>query len=358
MENAKPKVSIIVPLYNQEKYIDACLRSICGQTYDNIEIIIVNDGSTDKSPLKAEKWVESDKRVRLVNKKNEGTSFARRDGYLNATGEYITFVDNDDLLPAHAIEILVSILEDKKVDLVLGTIIRKLGVIRALQHYGSFPINEVVCQPELFDRYFIGFCGVNSFLVTMWGRLYRKSTIDEAYAKTELFSPDLPCMAGDEYFNMKLFPYLRSMYKTDQPVYIYRYGGTVDGYNRFFPEVFRLSDIRLKLLDDYGYSQGYGPLFNEYVDCFYYHAQQLMEFKQTDKAGVIDYFKKELDTRELLPRLMDWYKVEGIHDMGVDLMAKKDYEGMYAYAHDLMKKRCGSIMYQFKQLYKNILARM
>jgi len=358
MKNDKPKVSIIVPLYNQEKYLDACLRSICNQTYDNIEVIIVNDGSTDRSPIKAQKWVKNDRRIRLINKKNEGTSFARRDGYLNATGEYLTFVDNDDLLPVDAIEKQVDIIEEKNVDLVIGTIIRKLGLIKLLQHYGSFPVNEVVCQPELFNRYYLGFCGVNCFLVTMWGRLYRKSVIDVAYSKTELFSPDLPCMAGDEYFNMKLFPFLQSMYKTDQPVYIYRYGGTVDGYNRFFPEVFRLSDIRLKLLDDYNYSQGYEPLFDEYVNCFYYQAQQLMEFKQTDKAGVIEYFKEELSKRELLPRLFDWYKENGNQDQGVTFMANKNYEGMYSYAHDLMKKRCGSISYQLKQIYKNLLARM
>ena len=192
----------------------------------------------------------------------------------------------------------------------------------------------------------------------MWGRLYRKSVIDLAYRNTELFSPDFRCMAGDEYFNMKLFPFLRSMYKTSETVYCYRYGGTVNSYNRFFPEVFRLSDVRLKLLDDYNYSCGYDPLFEEYVNCFFYQAQQLIEFKQTDKAGVIAYFKDELNKRELLPRLKSWYKRKGSNDIGIDLINNCDYEGMYDYAYNLVKKRRSSIVYRCKRLYLNVLTRI
>ena len=353
-----PKVSVVIPLYNQEKYLDTCISSICNQSYKNLEIIIVNDGSTDNSPLKAKKWIEKDNRIHVIDKKNEGTSFARRDGYLRATGDFITFVDNDDSLPIDAIKTMVHIIEEKNVDLLLGNIIRKLGIVKTVQHYGSFPVNEVVNQPELFDKYYIAFYGDSCFLVSMWGRLYRKSVIDEAYKKTELFSPELRCMAGDEYFNMKLFPFLRSMYKTDLPVYYYRYGGTVDGYNRFFPEVFKLSDMRLPLLDSYGYSQGYGSLFDEYVNCFYYHAQQLMEFKQTDRQGVISFFKEELNNRELLPRLLEWYDKNDIENEGMKLIKERDFDGMYEYAFRLMRIRTKSILYKSKQLYKKLLVHL
>ena len=352
----KAKVSVVVPFYNQKRYFDGCIQSIRKQSYENIEIIIVNDGSTEDNSQIAQKWPSIDDRIKVINKENEGTAFARRDGYLNATGEYITFVDNDDKLPKNAIEKLVCVLEENNVDLVIGSVIRKLGVINISSKMGAFPINKVVTQPTLFNDYYLGFFGMNYFLVSMWGRLYRKSVIDRAFDDTELFSSEMPCMAGDEYFNLKLFPYLNSMFITDEPVYYYRYGGTVDGYNRFFPEVFFLSDIRLKLLDNYNYTKGYGPLFQEYINSFYYHAQQMIEFKQADKQGVLSFFEEELSRRALLPRMLSWFKENRINKKSVELIEAKDYDGMYDYAYGLMAKRCGSTLYKCKQLYKRILA--
>lgn len=351
----KAKVSVVIPFYNPKKYFDRCIQSIRSQSYENLEIIIVNDGSTEEYSQIAQKWPSIDNRIRVINKENEGTSFARRDGYLSATGKYVTFVDNDDFLPHHSIETLVRIIEENEVDLVMGSIIRRLGIINRDQNYEKFPVNEVVKQPALFDDYYLGFFGCSLFAVNVWGRLYRRSIIDIAYNNTELFSSELPCMAGDEYFNLKLFPYLRSMYFTNEPVYYYRYGGTVDGYNRFFPEILKLSDMRLKLLDQYHYTQGYKPLFVEYINCFYYHAQQLIEFKQADRNGVIDYFRGEIENRELLPRLLDWFYSNGIEKEGLCFIANKDYDGMYEFAYNLMKKRCNSFRYRCKQLYKKVL---
>ena len=91
-------VSVLIPLYNQERYFKACMRSVEAQTYKNLEIIIVNDGSTDRSPQMAKDWATRDSRVLVLDKQNEGLSFARRDGYKIASGEYVVFVDSDDKL--------------------------------------------------------------------------------------------------------------------------------------------------------------------------------------------------------------------------------------------------------------------
>ena len=118
VEKELPKVSVIVPLYNQKRYLEPCIRSITNQSYKNLEIIIVNDGSTDDSLVRANKLAEGDRRIIVCDKQNEGTSFARRDGYLLSTGDYITFVDNDDLLPIRSIEIMVHLMEEKNLLLV------------------------------------------------------------------------------------------------------------------------------------------------------------------------------------------------------------------------------------------------
>ena len=90
------KVSVIVPVYNNEKYVETCIRSICQQTYQNLEILVINDGSTDGSRQILERMAEKDKRIRLIHQENAGVSAARNKGIELADGEYLTFVDGDD----------------------------------------------------------------------------------------------------------------------------------------------------------------------------------------------------------------------------------------------------------------------
>ena len=91
------KLSVIVPMYNSEKYIERCINSIINQEMKDIEIILINDGSVDKTKNIVGKYVNKHKNIKLINKeKNEGLSAARNTGIKNATGEYIVFIDSDD----------------------------------------------------------------------------------------------------------------------------------------------------------------------------------------------------------------------------------------------------------------------
>ena len=113
-------ISIIIPIYNNEKFISRCLDSIINQTYKKIEIIIVNDGSTDKSLDVISKYEKKDNRIKVINKKNEGVSIARNIGIESSKGDYITFVDADDWLELDAIEKLYIEITEKNVDVVRG----------------------------------------------------------------------------------------------------------------------------------------------------------------------------------------------------------------------------------------------
>ncbi|MCX0389374.1 glycosyltransferase, partial [Clostridium perfringens] len=110
-------ISIIVPVYNSEKYIDRCIESLLNQTLKNIEIIIINDGSTDKSEEIIKYYSKSDKRVVLINKKNGGVSSARNLGIEKANGKYISFVDSDDWCNLDMFEILYNNAEKYNSDL-------------------------------------------------------------------------------------------------------------------------------------------------------------------------------------------------------------------------------------------------
>ena len=113
-----PKISVIVPVYKVEQYLPRCLDSILAQSYDNLEIICVNDGSPDNSLAILEQYAARDSRIRVISRENGGLSAARNTGLDAATGELLMFVDSDDFLKPHMAEAMLHSLEEHKADLV------------------------------------------------------------------------------------------------------------------------------------------------------------------------------------------------------------------------------------------------
>lgn len=118
------KVSVVIPLYNAEKYIDRCLKSIINQTLNDIEIIVINDGSTDNSLTLVKKYEEQDKRIKVYDQKNIGAALTRNRGIFLSSGDYITFIDSDDYLKKDYIETLYKNI--KKYDVCISGYIKKL----------------------------------------------------------------------------------------------------------------------------------------------------------------------------------------------------------------------------------------
>lgn len=108
MESANPLVSIVVPVYNVEQYLDVCLQSLVDQTYANIEIIVVDDGSSDSCPQRCDDWQMRDGRIRVIHTVNAGVSAARNKGLSIASGEYVCFVDSDDFVETSYIETMLK----------------------------------------------------------------------------------------------------------------------------------------------------------------------------------------------------------------------------------------------------------
>lgn len=121
MKNVNPLISVIIPVYNVEQFLEKCLKSVLSQTYKNIEIILVNDGSSDNSGKICEEFSRKYSCIKYVDKKNEGVSKARQTGFLNSSGEWIVFVDSDDEIPADAIEKLIREVDaNSDLDIVIG----------------------------------------------------------------------------------------------------------------------------------------------------------------------------------------------------------------------------------------------
>ena len=119
------KISVVIPVYNGEKYVSKCLESILKQDYKDFEIVIVDDGSTDESNIILNKYLLEDSRIKILKTENEGANNARYMGYLNSSGEYITFVDCDDWIERNFFKNVKKYLEEGKADVIITGIIRE-----------------------------------------------------------------------------------------------------------------------------------------------------------------------------------------------------------------------------------------
>lgn len=170
-----PLISIIVPVYNCEKYLNECLNSIINQTYSNLEIILVDDGSKDNSGAICDKYAENDKRVKVFHSKNHGVSFTRNFGIKHANGEYIGFVDADDYIDKRMFEILLN--NSLKYDAEISI----CDVSRNPKKLGNIKNRSIIVynQHEYVKKYFrIGSQTCEYYPVN---KLYRKSVIADNF---------------------------------------------------------------------------------------------------------------------------------------------------------------------------------
>lgn len=140
-------ISVIVPVYNTERFLDTCIQSILSQTYQNFEIILVDDGSTDGSPEKCDLYAESDSRIRVIHKKNGGQSSARNRGLDVCKGDYISFVDSDDWIEPDMYMTLLGLLEEHDASLAV------CSRYDAYENSDRKVIGKVIENPGLFDAY-------------------------------------------------------------------------------------------------------------------------------------------------------------------------------------------------------------
>lgn len=166
-------ISIIVPIYKVEVYLDKCVRSIAAQTYENLEIILVDDGSPDKCPALCDAWAEKDRRVRVIHKENGGLSDARNAGLAIATGEYISFIDSDDYIAPEFIAQLLAALQRTGADIAecATAYVDETGCI--LQHRNTTPVSEMD-KMEALRRLVLE----DGIYQTVWNKLYRRGVME------------------------------------------------------------------------------------------------------------------------------------------------------------------------------------
>ena len=172
-------ITIIIPVFNVEKYLKRCIESIINQTYKNIEIILVNDGSTDKSKEICEYYKTIDERIKLINKNNEGASSARNIGLDNCNGYYICFVDSDDYIEPDYIEYLYKPFKFRDVE---------ISIIGSREIHGE----KVISREKKINKMFYGNDGLKELLYERYfgpmacGKLYKKNIIGKERFRNDI----------------------------------------------------------------------------------------------------------------------------------------------------------------------------
>lgn len=167
----QPKVSVIVPAYNCEKYIGKCIESICNQTYSNIEILIINDGSKDNTKDVINSFVNKDNRIVYIEQKNSGPSAARNAGLDNASGEYVMFVDSDDTVSEYYVKSLLDGILIEKSDLVCCGYI-DISIYGQLKYSDFTSSSDNIRKENILTKVCKGTGGV------LWCKIFRKDIID------------------------------------------------------------------------------------------------------------------------------------------------------------------------------------
>lgn len=164
-------VSIIVPVYGVEQYLDKCIESIIHQTYQNLEIILVDDGSKDNCPLMCDRWALKDTRIKVIHKENGGLSDARNAGMAIATGDYVSFVDSDDWIAPEFVEILVNGIQDGDIATCGILMVNDAcEVLRTLDDV-DFELDALSAMKRLIHE--------DGFRQTVWNKLYKRELIAE-----------------------------------------------------------------------------------------------------------------------------------------------------------------------------------
>ena len=297
----QPQVSIIVPVYNVENYIERCLNSLVNQTFKDIEIITINDGSTDKSLELLNKYAKEDIRVSVIDLGDEGVSYCRNLGIEKANGKYIMFVDSDDWIDFNMVEVMYKKAEENNIDLVMCSYIREFKdhskekifnlpeeiiykedkVKNELLRKLVGPVKEELSNPEMLDA-----------LGTVWGKLYRA----DIFKENKINFVDLKEIgsAEDTLFNIFTFNYLKKVMFLNKPMYHYWRDNPKSVTSQYNSKLKEQRKVFFKYISDFIKENNFEQVFEEALNnriCTSVLGLGLIECSKNNKISGINKIK-------------------------------------------------------------------
>ncbi len=250
----EPKVSIAVPIYNVEQYLERCLESLTRQTWENTEILLIDDGSPDGCPQICDRWAERDSRIRVIHKENAGLGMARNTAIENATGEYICFFDSDDYIAPETVEHAVKRALETDADTVVYGVSVMDSDLREVKSYipkvGARVYEGEAVREEFLPEFIAPDPhgdGTRTFYMSAWVLMYSTALIEKADFK---FASEREIISEDVYSLLSYFRYSEKVAVLPEALYRYCENGASlsrsyrsDRYERI--RHFYLSSIRL-----------------------------------------------------------------------------------------------------------------
>ena len=244
-------ISVIVPVYNVEKYLEECLDSIQNQTYSDIEVILVNDGSLDNSKDICEKYCKEDNRFKLINQANQGQSVARNHGVAASTGEFIAFVDSDDIIRQDYLEVLIRYMSEE-VDIVES----QFTVHKKEFFNENYKEINVIFEGDSEEA--VKAVPKHVLSVNPVTKLYRRSVVEAVpYLEGLIFE--------DIYSGVGMLKYIRRIIKSDYTGYYYRQHGTSTMHRTFTENNLNVFTVSDKLIDLYSDRENLLPYIGSYL---------------------------------------------------------------------------------------------
>ncbi len=244
-------ISVIVPVYNVEKYLEECLDSIQNQTYSDIEVILVNDGSLDNSKDICEKYCKEDNRFKLINQDNQGQSVARNHGVAASTGEFIAFVDSDDIIRQDYLEVLIRYMSEE-VDIVES----QFTVHKKEFFNENYKEINVIFEGDSEEA--VKAVPKHVLSVNPVTKLYRRSVVEAVpYLEGLIFE--------DIYSGVGMLKYIRRIIKSDYTGYYYRQHGTSTMHRTFTEKNLNVFTVSDKLVEMYSDRENLLPYIGSYL---------------------------------------------------------------------------------------------
>lgn len=252
------KISIIVPVYNVEAYLPQCLDSLVNQTYDNLEIICVNDGSPDRSAEILQQYAAQYARVRVITQKNQGASVARNHGLAVAQGNYIMFVDGDDWIDLDTCQLAVETAEKHGADVVFWSYVREYGneSREKIMHMDNETVLYGDDAKDMLHRRQLGLLGEElahpeyaDSMVTVWGKLYSNQLLHQSGA--EFVDLRKIGTSEDALFNLEALGEIQTAVYLKRCLYHYRKNNVTSVTTRYKSELSQQWDCLFDMMQEY-----------------------------------------------------------------------------------------------------------
>lgn len=223
MPDSGKLVSIVVPVYNTERYLNRCIESIVNQSYKNLEILLIDDGSPDMCPAICDEWARTDSRIKVIHKQNQGLGMARNTGIHHATGEYICFFDSDDYIAIDTIELSVQRAQQYDSEIVIfgnyriganGEVL-KTNKPRSLQTVFRGEEIRLKLLPDLIDNRHTQTC-VSNMCMSAWMCLFSMELIRRT---NWFFVSEREIISEDSFSLLELFSFVRSVAILEEALY-------------------------------------------------------------------------------------------------------------------------------------------